>query len=97
MYDYVTYFPHFILQHKHFPCGIVNSLKTLFKFAYPVSCFLKHLYVFQIFYNNNQYCNSQFFNLFWFLFVLALPRGTWDHNSSTRDQTCVPCIGSAES
>ena len=30
-------------------------------------------------------------------FFLAVPRGTWDLSSQTRDQTQAPCIGSMQS
>ena len=32
-----------------------------------------------------------------FFFFLATPCGMWDRSSPTMDQTCGPCIGSAES
>ena len=42
----------------------------------------------------NQCC--VFLVCFWGVF-LATPHGMWDLSSPTRDQTCAPCIGSAES
>ena len=34
---------------------------------------------------------------FYFIFFLAAPCGMWDLSSQTRDQTCAPCSGRAES
>ena len=36
-------------------------------------------------------------SVFCFWFILATPRGMWDLNSLTRDQTYAPCSGSTES
>ena len=30
---------------------------------------------------------------FFFFLILTIPHSIWDPSSSTRDQTCVPCIG----
>ena len=40
-----------------------------------------------------------FFEAVWFCFIfyfLAVPHSMWGLRSSTRDQTCIPCFGSAE-
>ena len=31
--------------------------------------------------------------IFFFFLILTIPHSIWDPSSSTRDQTCVPCIG----
>ena len=33
--------------------------------------------------------------VFYFIYFLVMPRGMWDLSSQTRDQTHIPCIGSA--
>ena len=38
-----------------------------------------------------------FCRFFFFFFFLTTPCGMWDLSSLTRDRTCAPCIGSAES
>ena len=41
---------------------------------------------------------SGLFAFFFFFFsLLAAPGGMWGLSSPTRDQTCIPCIGSMDS
>ena len=62
------------------------SIMLLFKLYPVVSCCLLIFFFFLL--------NLKNFN---FLATLAIPRGLWDLNSLTREQTHNPCIGSTKS
>ena len=38
-----------------------------------------------------------FIFIYLFIYFLAMLHSMWDPSSRTRDQTCAPCIGNAES
>ena len=41
--------------------------------------------------------NNEHFQPLFFFKIKVMPYSMWDFSSPTRDWTCVPCIGSAES
>ena len=60
---------------------------------------MKQTYLLNRFFFQNVLMNGSvhLFFIHLYIYFLATPCSMWDLSSSTRDQTCTPCVGSTES